>query len=200
MAFTDSGSSGVYIAHQLYHDGDKPDPVLRFAPYDANKNMLASTDEPVAVGDYHFLPITDAGTAGFIFVLVFFDDPQYNPPPGIGIVADGHGSGEGGGGGAGITIDGFGLSVSGSKSASVTVTGAFSQPFAAVQVDVKTYQTPFVPTNLTEFPPAHEWGYVVLGGTVENPTFEHLDITGDGGFFDGVLDGPVTIPWSSGGP
>lgn len=127
--------NGFYIQNASGVMGRHP-AVLRMEAYDANKQRIGKVSGPVEYNNGMRLISADhIGSADHIYLLVFYDSPNYNPPPGIGIISGPHGSG--GGGGFSISIGGSGFGVSGSGS--VTVTEAFSQPSLVAKMELKTY-------------------------------------------------------------
>lgn len=109
---------------------------LRIEAYDSNKQLIGG---PTAAIPYNngkrFVSADHIGSADHVYILAFYDSPNYNPPPGIGIISGTHGSG--GGGGFSISIEGTGFGLSGSGSA--TVTEAFSQPSLVAKLELKEY-------------------------------------------------------------
>lgn len=116
---------------------------LRFEAYDANSVRIAQNAPVVGSQSVRYISTQHIGSADFIFVLCFYDDEHFNPPPGINIVADNHGEGHSGGGGFSVQIpNGWGFGVSASGGYSWSVTGAFAQPSAVARMDLVSYPIP----------------------------------------------------------
>ena len=134
--------------------------IFRAEAYNANKQRIIQDSPPIpgpSSGGCRYISTEHIGSAGFIYLLIFFEEDNYNPPPGIGIISDGHGSG----GGGGVSIFGFGASGSGS----VSVTDAFSQPAAAAQMNLRGYQTP---STRNGWPSVHQWCVLDIQGETPN--------------------------------
>lgn len=104
---------------------------LNMVAYDANKVKLTQSDPVIPFVRTRFVSTKHIGNTDFIYILIFFDTENFNPPPGMNIIQ----GQSGGGGSVGVTILGFG----GSVGASATVTEAYSQPAAAIQLQLKKH-------------------------------------------------------------
>ena len=171
MASGNDLDDGFYVKNLTPH-------VLRFEAYDANSQRMIQDAPTIINQTARYISTEHMGSADYIYLLCFFDSEHYNPPPGIGIIADGHGSS--GGGGLSISIAGFGFGASGSGG--VTVTDAFSQPSLVARMDLKAYATPGHPP----YPATHRWSCMEVtevlndkGVKVLQPVFVVDAITGE---------------------
>lgn len=109
---------------------------LRIEAYDANKQRIGGpTDAILYNNGMRFVSADNIGSADHVYILAFYDSPNYNPPPGIGIISGTHGEG----GGAGFSISILGTGFGASASGAVTVTEAFSQPSMVAKMELKKY-------------------------------------------------------------
>jgi hypothetical protein len=136
------------------------DQTFRAEAYNANKQRIIQDDPPIVpprMGGIRYVSTEHIGSAGFIYLLIFFQEENFNPPPGIGIISGSSSSG----GGGGISLFGFGASGSGS----VTVTEAYSQPAAAAQMNLRGYKTPSTRAGWAN---THQWSVLKIQGEMPN--------------------------------
>ena len=95
---------------------------INFQAYDADKVHMQQSAPSIASGQARYVNQDHEGSADYFYMLAFFTNDEFNPPPGMGVISGTVG------GGAGISIAGTGGSFS------ATVTQAFSQPVAAAMV------------------------------------------------------------------
>lgn len=131
----DGLKNGFYIQNATGVMAKSPSRI-RVEAYDGNKQLIGDGADSIPYNNgMRFISADHVGSVDHIYVLVFYDTPNYNPPPGIGVISGP--SGKGGGGGFSISIGGNGFGVS--ASGAVTVTQGFSQPAMVAKIELKEY-------------------------------------------------------------